>query len=70
MSEVEQKAEYDIDELFSNSHKQGSGNNLTCILWGETESGKTYLSLDFPGPLRVMNLDYGLTENQEKQLNR
>jgi len=61
--EIEKKAEYDIDELFTDSHKHGSGHNLVVGIWGPTESGKTYLSLDFPGPIKFMNLDYGLDEN-------
>ena len=59
----EKKESYDIDDLFTDSRAQQSGNNLVLSLIGPTECGKTYMSLDFPGPIRVVNLDYGLTEN-------
>lgn len=55
--------EYDIDTLFKDSRRHQSGTNLVVGIYGDTEVGKTYLALDFPGPIRVVNLDYGLTEN-------
>ncbi len=63
MSEQEPKLKYDIDTLFKDSHAAKTGTNISCIIYGPTEIGKTYLALDFPGPIKMINLDYGLTEN-------
>lgn len=60
---IEAKASYNIDALFSDSHKAKSGQNILCSIWSKTEVGKTYLALDFPGPIKMVNLDYGLIEN-------
>lgn len=59
----EDKEVYDIDQMFKNSRSQQVGSNLVVGVGGDTETGKTYLALDFPGPIRVINLDYGLREN-------
>ena len=64
MSEENKKQIYEIDALFKNSHNVKTGNNVSCIIIGPTEIGKTYLALDFPGPIKMINLDYGLTQNK------
>lgn len=62
---IEEKPSYDIDTLFTDSHAKKSGTNLSTIIWSKTGVGKTYLACDFPGPIRVINLDYGLQENMK-----
>ena len=62
MSE-ENKKEYNIDQMFEDSRKHQSGHNLVVGIYGPPESGKTYLAMDFPGPLKIVNLDYGINEN-------
>ncbi len=70
MSEQEPKLKYDIDTLFKDSHAASSGKNISCIIDGPSEIGKTFLAMDFPGPLKIINLDYGLTENLKYYLDK
>lgn len=64
MSEnTEVKKEYDIDTLFADSRAKKTGSNLVLGVFGEPEAGKTYFSLGFPGPIKFINLDYGLIDN-------
>ena len=60
----EVKEEYDIDTLLKNAFEQQEKNPyIKCILWGPTGCGKTYCSMTFPEPVRVIDLDGGLLIN-------
>ena len=57
---------YNIDELFEkvdvNEYKENV-KNLSVILWGQPETGKTYMSLTFPKPIWFFDLDNGVEAN-------
>jgi len=57
------KLSYNIDELFSDARSQAKSKNLSCLLYGPPEAGKTFLALMFPGPLYVLDLDSGVGPN-------
>ena len=68
-------ANYDIDTLFEDAHAAHEKNPyISCILWGNEETGKTYTACTFPGPLYYLDLDGGLTPNlkyfTEKKIKR
>ncbi len=65
MPDTEEKMIYDIDTLFKDSHAAQSGTNISCTIIGPTNIGKTYMAMGFPGPLKIINLDYGITENMK-----
>lgn len=55
---------YDIDTLLKNAFEQQEKNPyVKFILWGPAGCGKTFCSMTFPEPVRVVDLDGGLLIN-------
>ena len=57
------KESYNIDEMFTTVQDNGGNKNLSFLVWGDAEVGKTVFSLGCPGPIRYINLDAGLQPN-------
>jgi predicted YcjX-like family ATPase len=61
--QTENKSLYNIDEMFAIVDKKALSKNLSLIVWGPSETGKTVFATSCPGPLRFINLDAGLHPN-------